>query len=188
MILASQKCVFDKQGLGFKYSKNQKHFKNYFVKESLSASSSTTCNFYGRGRHISSTCPLRNGSQKNSNAKSKKVWIEKSKVTNPQGPKKIWVPKSTWVLFCRVQKRISGYWIVDAQDTWPKINPSFFSLQKKKKGYITFGDNAKGRIIGQCNISNSTSSLIESVLLVDGLKHNLLSISQLCDKSFKVIF
>ena len=31
MILASQKCVFDKQGLGFKSSKNQKYFKNYFV-------------------------------------------------------------------------------------------------------------------------------------------------------------
>ena len=39
--------------------------------------------------------PLRNGYQKNSNVKVKKVWIEKSKVTNPQGPKKIWVPKST---------------------------------------------------------------------------------------------
>ena len=38
---------------------------------------------------------LRNGSQKNSNTKAKKVWIEKSKVTNPQGPKKIWIPKST---------------------------------------------------------------------------------------------
>ena len=47
-ILASQKCVFDKQGLGFKSSKNQKYFKNYFVKESSSASPSTTCNFYGR--------------------------------------------------------------------------------------------------------------------------------------------
>ena len=79
MILASQKRVFDKQGLGFKFSKNQKYFKNYFV----------------RGGHISSTCPLRNGSQKNSNAKAKKVWVEKSKVTNPQGPKKIWVPKLT---------------------------------------------------------------------------------------------
>ena len=45
MILASQKCVFEKQGLGFKYSKNQKYFKNYFVKEFASASSSTTCNF-----------------------------------------------------------------------------------------------------------------------------------------------
>ena len=79
MILASQKCVFNKQGLGFKSSKNQKYFKNYSVKESASASPSTTCNFCGRGGHISSTCPLRNGTQKISNAKAKKVWVEKSK-------------------------------------------------------------------------------------------------------------
>ncbi|KAL6321517.1 hypothetical protein AAG906_019697 [Vitis piasezkii] len=64
----------------------------------------------------------------------------------------------------------------------------FAFLTKRKGGYVTFGDNAKGRIIGQGNIGNGTSSLIESVLLVDGLKHNLLSISQLCDKGFKVIF
>ena len=83
MILASQKCFFDKQGLGFKSSNNQKYFKNYFVKESTSASPSTTCNFCRRGGHISSTCLLRNVSQKISNAKVKKVWIEKSKVTNP---------------------------------------------------------------------------------------------------------
>ena len=87
MILASQKCVFDKQGLGFKSLKNQKYFKNHFVKESTSASPSTTCNFCGIGGHISSTCPLRNGSLKNSNAKTKKIWIEKSKVTNPRTQK-----------------------------------------------------------------------------------------------------
>nr|CAN82044.1 hypothetical protein VITISV_020597 [Vitis vinifera] len=62
----------------------------------------------------------------------------------------------------------------------------FAFLTKRKGGHVTFGDNAKGRIIGQCNID--TSSLIESVLLVDGLKHNLLSIVILCDKGFKVIF
>ena len=45
MILASQKCVFDKRGLGYKTSKNEKYFKNYFVKESTSESSSTICNF-----------------------------------------------------------------------------------------------------------------------------------------------
>ena len=95
MILASQKCVFDKRGLGYKTSKNEKYFKNYFVKESTSESSSTICNFCGRGRHISSTCPLRNGSQKASTSKSKKTLVEKSKVTNHQGPKKIWVPKSS---------------------------------------------------------------------------------------------
>ncbi|RVX02284.1 hypothetical protein CK203_028373 [Vitis vinifera] len=60
----------------------------------------------------------------------------------------------------------------------------FGFLTKRNGGYVTFGDNAKGRIIGQGNIGNDTSSLIESVLLVDGLKHNLLSISQLCDKGF----
>ena len=53
---------------------------------------------------------------------------------------------------------------------------------------MTFGDNGKGRIIGYGSIGNNSSSLIENVLLVDGLKHNLLSISQLCDKDFKVIF
>ena len=68
------------------------------------------------------------------------------------------------------------------------MNPSFFFLIKKNGGYVTFGDNAKGKIIGQGNIGNNTSSLIENVLLVDGLKHNLLSISQLCHKGFKVIF
>ncbi|RVX03500.1 hypothetical protein CK203_027856 [Vitis vinifera] len=62
------------------------------------------------------------------------------------------------------------------------------SLTKKNGGYVTFGDYAKRKIIGQGNIDNDTSSLIENILLVDGLKHNLLSISQLCDKGFKVIF
>ena len=95
MILASQKCVFDKRGLGYKFSKNEKYFKNYFVKESTSESSSTICNFCGRGGHISSTYPLRNGSQKVSTSKSKKAWVEKSNVTNHQGPKKIWVPKTS---------------------------------------------------------------------------------------------
>ena len=83
MMLANQKCVFDKQRIGFKSSKNQKYFKNYCVKESTSASPSNTFNFCGRWCHISSTCPLRNGSQKNSDTKAKTIWIEKSKVTNP---------------------------------------------------------------------------------------------------------
>lgn len=53
---------------------------------------------------------------------------------------------------------------------------------------MTFGSNAKERIIGHENVSNSSFSLIENILLTDELKHNLLSISQVCDKGFKVIF
>ena len=93
MILAIQKCVFDKRGLRYKCSKNEKYFKNYFFKESTSESPSIICNFYGIG-HISSACPLRNGSKKASTSKPKRTWIEKSKVTNHQGPKKIWVTKA----------------------------------------------------------------------------------------------
>ena len=37
-------------------------------------------------------------------------------------------------------------------------------------------------------VLHNSSSLIENVFFIDGLKHNLLSISQLCDKGFKVIF
>ena len=52
---------------------------------------------------------------------------------------------------------------------------------------MTFGDNGKGRIIGHGSMGNNSSSLIENILLVDGLKHNLLSISQLCDKGFNLM-
>ena len=65
---------------------------------------------------------------------------------------------------------------------------NFAFLARRKEGYVTLKDNGKGRIIGHGSIGNNSSSFIENVLLVDGLKHNLLSISQLCEKGFKVIF
>ena len=58
-------------------------------------------------------------------------------------------------------------------------------------GSVTFGDNSKGYIIGKGDVSNYGTSnlpLISNVLLVKNLKHNLLSISQLCDKGFKISF
>ena len=51
----------------------------------------------------------------------------------------------------------------------------------KERGYITFEDNNKGNIMGEGNIENQYKTQIKNVLYVDGLKHNLLSISQLCD-------
>ena len=53
---------------------------------------------------------------------------------------------------------------------------------------VTFGDDSKGKIVGIGNIKLGSSSMIENVALVDGLKHNLLSVSQLCDKGFNMIF
>jgi hypothetical protein len=64
----------------------------------------------------------------------------------------------------------------------------FTYLTLKDGGNVKFGDNSKGKIIGIGNIGKTHSLVIEDVLLVDGLKHNLLSISQLCDKGYNVIF
>jgi len=71
--------------------------------------------------------------------------------------------------------------------TWDINN--FTALSKYHEGgTVTFGDDSKRKIIGIGNIKIGSSPLIENVILVDGLKHNLLSISQLCDRGFKVIF
>ena len=55
-------------------------------------------------------------------------------------------------------------------------------------GSVTFGDNGKGKIIGTGKINIIPSSFIKNILYIDCLKHNLLSISQFCDKGFKVVF
>ena len=62
------------------------------------------------------------------------------------------------------------------------------SVQIKKGGTVIFGDNNKGKVIGTGMVGNISKPLIENVLLVRGLKHNLLSISQLYDKGYKIIF
>ena len=64
----------------------------------------------------------------------------------------------------------------------------FSKFKKKNGGNVTFGDNAKGKVIGIGTIGKDSSICIDNMLLVDGLKHNLLSVSQLCDKRYKVTF
>ena len=53
----------------------------------------------------------------------------------------------------------------------------FITLEMKEGGMVTFGDNGKGRIIGIGKIKITPFTFIENVLLVNKLKHNLLSIS-----------
>ena len=63
-----------------------------------------------------------------------------------------------------------------------------FVTLETKEGVVTFGGNDKGHIIGIDKIWITPSIFIENVLYVRGLKHNLISISQLYDKGFKVLF
>jgi len=62
------------------------------------------------------------------------------------------------------------------------------NLKLKPASYVTYGDKNRGRILGVGDVGVNDKVIIKDVLLVDGLKHSLLSISQQCDKGYKITF
>jgi len=84
--------------------------------------------------------------------------------------------KKSWYIDSGCSKHMTG----DAS--------KFTHISPKKSGHVTYGDNNKGRILGVGKIGRNSSTSIENVLLVEGLNHSLLSVSQLCDKDYLVFF
>ena len=91
-----------------------------------------------------------------------------------------------------MQARVRGktYWYLDSGCSrhMSGDKEQFLSLTAFEGGSVTFGDNSKGMIKGVGKVGKTLSQAIENVYFVEGLKHNLLSISQLCDKGNKVEF
>ncbi|KAJ9553102.1 hypothetical protein OSB04_017147 [Centaurea solstitialis] len=97
--------------------------------------------------------------------------------SQPKGPKSKWVikPHKTWYLDSGCSRHMTG-------------NKSLLLNYVSEKGpSVTFGDNAKGITKGYDTLSNGFITF-NQVAYVEGLMHNLLSICQLCDLGYKVIF
>ena len=58
----------------------------------------------------------------------------------------------------------------------------------KRHEYITFGDDRKGRVKAKCMIKVNESFTLKDVALVEHLRYNLLSVSQLLDEDLEVHF
>jgi hypothetical protein len=56
------------------------------------------------------------------------------------------------------------------------------------KRYITFGDNGRWRVLSESEIKKSDKITLRCVSLVQLLGYNLLSVSQLLDEGFEVLF
>jgi hypothetical protein len=56
------------------------------------------------------------------------------------------------------------------------------------KEYVTFGDDKKGKVLRIDGIKVNDCFTLNDVALVDRLRYNLLSVSQLCDDDFSVLF
>ena len=64
----------------------------------------------------------------------------------------------------------------------------FKEFESNKGGNVTFDDGNKSQIKGMGIISLPGLPDIANVLYVEGLRMNLLSISQICDQYFMVLF
>jgi hypothetical protein len=56
------------------------------------------------------------------------------------------------------------------------------------KEYVTFGDDKKGKMLGTGIIKVNDCFTLNDVALMDRLRYNLLSVSQLCDADLSVLF
>ena len=82
------------------------------------------------------------------------------------------------------------FWYLDSGGSRHKTRDrSLFKVfESKKGGNVTFGDGSKSQIKGKGTISLTGLPNIANVLYVEGLRVNLLSISQICDQDFMVLF
>ena len=74
------------------------------------------------------------------------------------------------------------------QDIWLEMPQCLLSFKNKNQVKWPSRDNGRGNILDISKIGKNSTNLIENVYLADGLKYNLLSISQLCDKDNCVWF
>jgi hypothetical protein len=65
----------------------------------------------------------------------------------------------------------------------------FLTLRKERDGYVSFENDDSTKIIGKGTVRiGNKNTKAENVLLVENMKHNLLSVIQMCDQGHKVTF
>ncbi|KAF1858779.1 hypothetical protein Lal_00044284 [Lupinus albus] len=127
--------------------------KNFFFKKKEKSNNliyKYTCNYCNHHGHTPNNCYVKYCGV----PKGKFVWVEKG--TNKKGP------KSLWYLDSGFSRHMTG-------------DKSKFSFILPKDGFVTYGDNNKGKILGIGRIGKPPHVIIDNVLYVDGLKQNILS-------------
>ncbi|KAG8639484.1 hypothetical protein MANES_14G146816v8 [Manihot esculenta] len=164
-ILDSQRSSSIKYGLSYDKSTQANSSKTVFVKTTNLNEPKVSSSNGNIPKTSSSNMSIRNALIRKTPIRNAHVCLKSSKIENK------------WYLDSGYSRHMTGN------------SSHFISLEKKDgSGQVTFGDNDKGKIVGICKVGKENSPILDKVLLVDGLKYNLLSVSQLCDKGCRVIF
>ena len=128
--------------------------------------------------HISSKCPLKGCGPSSQNRFQTNSCLQWKKKLNKCDLALIAQDqKSQWYFDSGCSKHMTG------------DRRKFATFDEKKSGNVTFGNDRAGKIKGKglVRLSNGRGEA-QDVIFVDGLKANLLSVSQICDKGCEVLF
>jgi hypothetical protein len=65
----------------------------------------------------------------------------------------------------------------------------FVTLKKERYGLVLFGNDNSTKIIRKCTVRlGSKYAMEKNVLLVENMKHNMLSVIQMCDQGHTLLF
>jgi hypothetical protein len=88
-------------------------------------------------------------------------------------------------------QRQNNPWYIDSgcSKHMTRDKRKFLTLSENKSGNVTFGNDAPRKIKGKGMVSLSNGKWkAQDVLFVEGLEHNLLSVSQVYDRGCEVVF
>ncbi|GJU84669.1 retrovirus-related pol polyprotein from transposon TNT 1-94 [Tanacetum coccineum] len=140
------------------------------------------CNIYGSIAHETADCAKK--------PSSKNI---KPRIANRQStkPTEKWVHKRNYFFFkIYVQDYLKrSVWYLDSVCSrhMTSVKQYMHRYLKESGPKVVFGDNSLGYIEGYGSV-NCNGITFTKVAYVNGLKHNLIKISQLCDANFKVLF
>ncbi|XP_059073489.1 uncharacterized protein LOC131070384 [Cryptomeria japonica] len=109
-----------------------------------------------------------------------------------QRPAKVWRPKleQSMLVQTTLISTKSAIWVLDIGCSHHMIGDKnkFSILENHPGGFVKFGDNTGLYITGTGTVMINKDTPINDVYYVEGLKYNLLSISQICDSGHQVVF
>ncbi|KAK2382310.1 hypothetical protein QL285_069855 [Trifolium repens] len=145
------------------------------------------CHYCGKKVHSKPSCYKLYGYPKKKPQPQSRAYHAKART------KKEWKPKAevaAHIAHTSLRASSREYWYFDSGCSRHMTGVEKFlkDIKSHTTSYVTFGDGAKGKIKGIGKLHNSGLPKLDNVLLVKGLKANLISISQLCDQGLKVDF
>jgi hypothetical protein len=111
-------------------------------------------------------------------------------------PSRIWKRKQDKMNieeFCialQAQRRKSDWYVDSGCSKHMTCDKDMFvTIKKERDGSIAFGNDNSTKIIGKGTVKlGSKDVMVENVLLVENMKHNMLSVSKMCDQGHTLLF